>query len=676
MHRDYGYFEEDKLGKPYDLGLLGRLIPFVRPYWLLFLLAILVVSAVTIMDLALPYLTKEAIDRYIVQETGKGAPGMSRQTRFYTSDLRISENAEVVKKYPGLFEVEGDFAKISYENLATLNTSDLIVLRKEDRKGVIRITFIFLVVVFCHFFLSFANVMVLEYAGQSIMHDLRIKLYSHIQDLSVAFFTRNPVGRLVTRVTSDVQNMHEFFTSIITVLFKDVFLLVGITVVLLVMNWRLALICFVMLPAIFVTTGYFSRLARDIFRELRIKVAEINTRLQESIDGIRVLQLFTKEKRNHEQFRKLNHDNYLLGMRQIHIFAVFMPIIEVLSSVTTALVIWYGGRRVLGDSLSLGVLVAFISYMKMFFRPIRDIAEKYNIMQSAMASSERIFMLLDTGDRIPEPTIDGKDTPADFEEASFPPADSTVGKVQQRTTKDLVAFDKVWFAYHGQDWILKDVSFTVRRGETLAIVGPTGAGKSTIIHLLERFYDATKGRVKIGGVDIRQVSKAALRNQLALITQDVFLFAESLGDNITGGNPELTGARLQRIVSACKLDRIVKSLPDGLGSVLTEGGRTLSSGERQLVAFARALAREPEILILDEATSSVDTETEKLIQEAMLRLMEGRTAIVVAHRLSTIRHADKIIVIHRGRIQETGSHEQLMAQQGYYYQLYQYQDIT
>jgi ATP-binding cassette, subfamily B, multidrug efflux pump len=673
MHRDYGYFEEDKLGKPYDLGLLGRLIPFVRPYWLLFLVSILVVSAVTIMDLALPYLTKEAIDRYIVQDTGNGEPGMSTQTRLYTSDLRIPENAEVVKKYPALFRVEGNFAKISYENLATLKSSDLVVLRKEDRKGVVRITLIFVVVVFCHFILSFANTMVLEYAGQSIMHDLRIKLFSHIQELSVAFFTRNPVGRLVTRVTSDVQNMHEFFTSIITVLFKDIFLLVGIMIVLLVMDWRLALICFVMLPVIFITTGYFSRLARNIFRDLRIKVAEINTRLQESIDGIRVLQLFTQEKRNYERFRKLNHDNYLLGMRQINIFAVFMPVIEVLSSITTALVIWYGGRGVLGDGLSLGVLVAFISYMKMFFRPIRDIAEKYNIMQSAMASSERIFMLLDTDDRIPEPTAGAKKAPADVEKTSISSDCGVETKERRRNTNDLVAFHHVWFAYHGQDWILKDVSFTVRRGETLAIVGPTGAGKSTIIHLLERFYDTTKGRVAIAGVDIRRVPKAVLRNRLALITQDVFLFAESLGDNITGGNPELTDARLERIMSACHLDRVIKTLPGGLDSVLTEGGRTLSSGERQLVAFARALAREPEILILDEATSSVDTETEKLIQEATLKLMEGRTAIVVAHRLSTIRHAHKIIVVNKGRIQETGSHEQLMGLKGLYYQLHQWQ---
>jgi ATP-binding cassette subfamily B protein len=516
---------------------------------------------------------------------------------------------------------------------------------------VARVALIFVGVIICHFVLSFGHVVVMEYAGQTIMHDLRLKLFRHIQGLSLAFFTRNPVGRLVTRVTSDVQNLHEFFTSIITVLFKDVFLVLGITVVLLIMNWQLALMCFLILPFIFLATTYFSRLARDAFRELRVKIAQINTKLQESIDGIRVVQLFLQEKKNYERFRRLNHENYLAGMRQINLFAVFMPGIEILSSVTTALVIWYGGGRVLADTLSLGALVAFIAYMRMFFRPIRDIAEKYNIMQSAMASSERIFLLLDSQEQISEPVVSRQ----------IPDKGATV------------SFDGVSFSYDGRDLVLKDISFAVEHGETVAIVGPTGAGKSTLIHLLERFYDPTEGRITIGGVDIRQVPKALLRSRIALITQDVFLFADPLADNIAAGNPRLTHEPLQEIIEACNLNRLIQGLPDGLDTVLTEGARTLSSGERQLVAFARALARDPEILILDEATSSVDTGTERLIQEATLRLLQRRTAIVVAHRLSTIRHADRIIVLHRGRIRETGPHDALMAKQGLYYQLYQWQ---
>ncbi|MBW1742232.1 MAG: ABC transporter ATP-binding protein [Deltaproteobacteria bacterium] len=654
MRRDYGYFEEDQLGKPYDLKLLRRLFPFVRPYRLLFLLSIFLVTGITALDLALPYLTKVAIDEYIVQDTWEERPEASQESRLYVADLRRPEAERVVNQYPALFSIEWPYARIGYEDLPRLSKADLADLRQPDYAGVTRIALIFLGVILCHFIFSFGHVIIMEYAGQGIMHDLRLSLFKHIQGLSVAFFTRNPVGRLVTRMTSDVQNMHEFFTSIITVLFKDVFLVLGITVVLLIMDWQLALICFLMLPFIFVATTYFSRLARDVFRELRVKIAEINTKLQETIDGIRIVQLFLQEKKNYERFRQLNHENYLEGMRQINIFAVFMPAIEVLSSVTTALVIWYGGGRVVSEALSLGTLVAFISYMRMFFRPIRDIAEKYNIMQSAMASSERIFLLFDTREQIPEPEIP----------AGMPGKGASV------------SFENVWFSYLAGEWVLKDISLTVQHGETVAIVGPTGAGKSSLIHLLERFYDPAKGRITLDGVDIRQIPKTQLRAHTALITQDVFLFADTLQRNITQGNPILTHEHLQEIVMASNMERLVQSLPNGLDTALTEGGRTLSGGERQLVAFARALARDPEILILDEATSSVDTQTERLIQEATLRLMQDRTAIVVAHRLSTIRHADRIIVLHKGRIREIGTHDELIARQGLYYQLYQWQGVA
>jgi ATP-binding cassette subfamily B protein len=658
MRTDYGYFEEDQLGKPYDRRLLKRLFPHVRPYRFLVFLSIGLVTLITALDLALPYLTKVTIDNYIVQTVEDEASQAGKEKRWYAADLRVSGVEAVVSKYPSLFDVDQPNAKIAYGDLSRLEPSDLKIIRRGDYKGVARIALIFLAIIFCHFLCSFANVLVMEYTGQSIMHDLRIALFRHIQHLSVSFFTRNPVGRLVTRVTSDVQNLHEFFNSMITVLFKDIFLLLGITFVLLAMNWRLAVICFFMLPAIFAITAYFKRLARDAYRELRVKIAQINTRLQESIDGIRIIQLFLKEYDNYRRFRKLNHENYLTEIRQINIFAVFMPAIELLSSVTTALVIWYGGGRVLAETLSLGALVAFISYMRMFFRPIRDIAEKYNIMQSAMASSERIFLLLDSQDRIPDPPI------------------SVAPLAVSNQTAEALAFDGVWFSYQEQDWVLHDISFRVRQGETLAVVGPTGAGKSTLIHLMERFYDPVKGSIRLQGADMREIPKNLLRSKTALITQDVFLFADTVRNNIAMGNPRLSHHRLHDVVAACNLDRLIKDLPDGLESRLTEGGRTLSSGERQLVAFARALARDPEILILDEATSSVDTETEQLIQEATLHLMEGRTSIVVAHRLSTIRHADRIIVLHKGRIREVGSHDDLMGRQGMYYQLYRWQTLS
>jgi len=701
MRRDFGYFEEDQLGKPYDVRLLRRLYPFVRPYSLLFFLTIGLVTGITVLDLALPYLTKVAIDRYIVQDIRDSESGKNQQERFYSADIRKPNVERVVRFYPDLFHVEGEQAKIRYDHFGQLKKEDLADLREDDFAGVARVALIFLGVIIFHFAFSFAHVIIMERAGQAIMHDLRLTLFTHIQGLSVAFFTRNPVGRLVTRVTSDVQNMHEFFTSIITVLFKDVFLVLGITVVLIVMNWELALICFLMLPLIVIATSYFSRLARDVFRDLRVKIAEINTRLQETIEGIRIVQLFLQERKNYKRFRRLNHENYLVAMRQINIFALFMPAIEVLSSVTTALVIWYGGGGVLAEVISLGTLVAFISYMRMFFRPIRDIAEKYNIMQSAMASSERIFLLLDNQERIPEPEIFGMapDIRSLKEEGEIEEETATVagqegvsgagiagagervalGQHFERllaSKPGSVSFENVWFAYEDNEWVLEDICLTVEEGETVAIVGPTGAGKSSLIQLLERFYDPSKGRIALSGVDIRQLPKALLRDRMALITQDVFLFADTIRSNVVEGNPPLTESHLLDILSASNLGRLIDRLPDGLDTMLTEGGRTLSSGERQLVAFARALARDPEILILDEATSAIDTETERLIQEATVRLTRGRTAIVVAHRLSTIRRANRIVVLHRGRIREVGSHDELMAQQGLYYQLYQWQNVT
>jgi ATP-binding cassette subfamily B protein len=625
MRTNYGYFEEDHLGKPYDLRLAKRLFGYIRPHGRLLMLSIVLTMAITALDLTLPYLTKVAIDRYIVHD--------------------VSDNASRTVDGP----------RISHKDLSCLKKSDLTVLRSKDYAGMTWIAMIFLGIIVCHFVFSFGDVIIMEYIGQSIIHDLRRDLFAHLLRRCVAFFTANPVGRLVTRVTNDIQNLHELLTSIITVLFKDIFLLAGIAILLLVIHWRLALICFAMLPIVFLTTWYFSRLARDVFRDLRIRIAEINTRLHETIAGIRVIQLFCGETRNYEGFRRLNHKNYLAEMRQINIFAVFMPVIDLLSSTGTALVIWYGGAHVLADDMSLGALVAFISYMRMFFRPIRDIAEKYNIMQSAMASSERIFLLFDNRDEIPDP-----ERPVALE-----------------TARGAISFDRVCFSYAGGtgERVLTDITFSVRPGQTVGIVGQTGAGKSSLIHLLERFYDPTEGRISIHGIDIRRIPKAVLRSRMALISQDVFLFADTLRNNILGGNKDISEERLKQIIAAANIGRLIKALPEGLDSELTEGGRILSVGERQLIAFARALAHDPEILILDEATSSIDTETERLIQEAASNLMQGRTAIVVAHRLSTIRHADRIIVLHRGRIREAGTHDKLMARQGIYYQLYQRQGI-
>jgi ATP-binding cassette subfamily B protein len=659
MQSDYGYFEETKLGKPYDLRLLKRIYPFTRPYRLLLFGSIGLVLLITALDLALPYVTKIAIDRYIVPLTASESlttdRGEKSSERVLRTDLNDPQQQALVSKYRELFTVEGTTALIPYKALAGLEKSDLAVLRKDDVAGVTYITGIFLFLVIINFMLNFVQKMIMEYTGHMIMHDLRIRLFGHIQNLATAFFTRNPVGRLVTRTTNDVQNMHELFTSVISMIFKDLFLLCGIAVVLLVLNWKLALVSFTVLPLVVCASIIFARRARGIFRELRIKIAEINTRFSETIGGIRVVQLFRQEINNYRLFKQLNHENYLAGMKQIHVLAVFMPLIEILGVVAVALVIWYGGGQVLTGTLSLGALVAFISYIRMFFRPIRDLAEKYNILQNAMASAERIFLILDSQDRLQWPAAQkGEDEPG----------------LQQIAT---IEFENVGFSYVGNDAILKNINFRITAGDTVAVVGPTGAGKTTLINLIPRFYDPTAGRVLINNRDIRDWEASEIRSKIALVMQDPFLFSGTIRENIFGENHNLPQHRIQSILEASNCKPLVDRLEKGLDTTLTEGGASISSGERQLISIARAFARNPQLILFDEATSYIDSPTELRIQKALDKLMQNRTSLVVAHRLSTVRNADRIIVLNRGRIVETGHHTDLMQQKGFYYRLHQLQ---
>jgi len=659
MPHDFGYFEEDRLGRPYDVRLLRRLLPFIRPYGRLLGLSVLLVVLITLLDLCLPYVTKIAIDRYIVPQSGPGqtAPAAVRK---FSAPLSNPTVAALVRAHPEGFSVSGDSVVFSADDLDGLSPEERLALRQRDLTGVGRMALLFVGIIVVHFLFTFFQMMIMEYTGQMVMHDLRMRLFAHIQDLSTAFFTRHPVGRLVTRVTNDVQNMYELFTSIIVFVFKDVFLLTGITVVLLTINWRLALVSFTVLPFVMLASVHFASLAREAFRLLRIQVAEINTRFSETIGGIRIIQLFLQERRNMRQFSILNHENYLAGMRQIHIFAVFMPVIEVLGSVALAVVIFYGGGRVLVQDLSLGSLVAFISYMRMFFRPMRDIAEKYNVMQNAMASAERIFLLLDNRDRLPEaaPTTWSTTLP----EGDFP--DEPISEI---------VFDSVCFSYVPNEPVLRDVSFTLRRGETLAVVGPTGAGKTTLINLLLRFYDPGPGSIRINGRDLRHLPTTQIRSRIALVMQDPFLFSASIRDNIEVGASELSDAQLLSLTEAAKCRDLIERLPQGIDAVLSEGGRSVSSGERQLISIARAMARNPELILLDEATSYIDSETEARIQEALANLMKGRTTLLIAHRLSTARHADRLLVLHRGAIIESGTHQELIARKGFYYRLNQLQ---
>jgi ATP-binding cassette subfamily B protein len=448
--------------------------------------------------------------------------------------------------------------------------------------------------------------------------------------------------------------MHELFTSVITLVFKDFFLLVGIAAVMVIMDWRLALISFSVFPLVAYAAVFFSGRIRDVFRILRLKVAEINTKFSETIEGLKVIQAFGRERPNENNFSRLNHENYQAGMREIHVLAIFMPLIEVFGVASLAIVIYFGGNRVLGDGISLGMLVAFISYMRMFFRPIRDLAEKFNILQNAMASAERLFLIMDSHEKIPE-TIPGTGHGAAASGGAEPFRE--------------LQFERVDFAYMPEEPLLKNISWRARVGETVAIVGPTGSGKTTIINLIIRFYDPVDGRVLWNGHDITSIPASSLRSRMALVTQDPTLFSDSVKANIWRHGQQPSEQEIQDVLTAANCASLVARLPQGIDTPLTGGGSNLSSGERQLLSIARAFASNPELIILDEATSYIDSRTEKKIQDALATLLTGRTAIVVAHRLSTIRKADRILVLDQGRIVESGTHAMLMQKKGFYFRL-------
>ena len=702
MYADFGYMEEDKLGKAYDLRLMVRLWGFLRPYWRLMALSLSLVLWMTFCDLLIPYLTKEVIDRHIAvsarevvirDDTGplekqfidhygkslipkseKGRfllpPEVLRSmdkkeaARFQKSGLlsekqyalfasRGAEGDRLFDRYPGLFERSGSYWFIPLDRMKEVKKADLLVLREKDIQGIFRIALLVILILAANFGLNFFQVYTMEMAGQRVMHDLRMKIFSHLQGFSVSFFDRNPVGRLVTRLTNDVQNVHEMFTSVLIYLLKDILLLVGIIIVLVHFHLDFALVVFSVLPFVFISTLFFSRRARDAFREIRQKIAQMNAYFQENFSGIQVVQLFQREKENGRRFGRINEGHYLANMKQITVYAFFVPLIEILSSGAIGLVLWYGGGKVIQEAISLGVLVAFLSYVRMLFQPIRDLSEKYTILQSAMASLERIYSLLDHEEKVSVPS-----------------------SPLRREIKGDIEFRHVSFAYHGEEKVLRDVSFDVRAGETVAIVGATGSGKTSLIHLLERFYEVKEGAILVDGIDIREWDLSDLRSQIRLVMQDTFLFAGDIEENIRLGNGDSNEKRVREVARFVNAEAFIHRLPNGYATKVGEGGETLSAGERQLLAFARALYSHPKILILDEATSHVDPETEWLIQGGLERLRRGRTALIVAHRLSTIQHADRIMVLHKGKIREVGTHAELMAKGGLYTKLYRLQNGT
>jgi ATP-binding cassette subfamily B multidrug efflux pump len=658
MNPDNNLFTEETLQKRYDLRLLRRLMPFAARYKTFFLGSIFLVTLITLLDLAIPIVYKIAIDRFIVPGTiahsslpAKNPSGTSRHIRI---QLLLPEHQAVLEKYPDLFEQTGNEATIDYGDLNKLAPQDARLLRKQDLSGIAGMAVLIVMISVTHFVFTFLQAMMMELNGQKIMHDLRVQLFDHIQRLEFSFFTRNPVGRLVTRVTNDIQNMHEMFTTVVTFVFKDLFLLAGISIVLLSRNIQLALISLMALPAVIFTAYKFADVARDAFRTLRIKVAEINTHFSETIQGIGIIQLFRNEAGNKKQFQTLNHENFRAGMRQVKIFAVFMPFIELMGSFTLAVLIYYGGSRVIRQAISLGDLVAFIFYMRMFFRPIRDIAEKFNVMQNAMASAERIFLILDT------PLAER--------------ADSSAANQMALNTIASVEFRQVAFAYIPGEPILRDINFRLEAGESLAIVGPTGAGKTSLVNLLVGFYPPERGSILINGKQMADFPLHLIRSRIALVSQDPFLFSSTIRDNILPSDRQISDKDLQHLLSNANCLDFIQRLPDGLDTMLSEGGASLSSGERQLISIARALAHDPDLIILDEATSYIDSESEHQIQGAMDTLMAGRTSIVIAHRISTAQKADRIISLHQGNIIEAGTHQELMTRKGLYFKLHQLQN--
>jgi ABC-type multidrug transport system fused ATPase/permease subunit len=698
MYGEYGYMEEGKLGKPYDLRLLKRLAPYMFPYMRLILSALFLTILITLFDLALPYVSKIAIDRYILaswyrvdlspmeaatrnelleeiegmleskesshafipqEQIGKIDPallhelrakGLIPEERFYRLSSELREKFRDIAK-DGVF-LKDDSFMIPFQTLDHLNAGDILKLREGDLRGLSLVGIVLLAFLLLSFFLGYGEYYLLELIGQRIMQDIRLDLFQRMQSQGVSFFDRHPVGRLVTRVTNDIENLNEMFKSVMVTVFKDFFILTGILIILLYLNWRLALVAFALLPIIFGLALLFSSLAREAFRELRAKVAKMNAFLQERITAMRIIQLFAGEPFQQERFFAINRENYVAGMKQIKIFAVFMPVMDLFSSFGVALIIWYGGGKVINEQLSLGSLVAFISYIQMFFRPIRDISEKYNIMQSAMASSERIVEFLDHREDILDPEDPQK--PEKLE-----------GHLE---------FKNVSFGYDQEGLVVKNLSFQVKPGEMVALVGATGAGKTTIVNLIERFYDSLEGEILLDGVDVRRRAQHELRSHIGLVMQDVFIFSGSLIDNILLGKERRGSDLLERAVRQANADKLIQKLPAGFEHELGEQGANISAGERQLLSFARALAHDPKLLILDEATSSVDPETERLIQEAILRMTKRHTTLVVAHRLSTIRTADRILVMHHGRIREQGTHDELMSLRGIYYKLNRFRE--
>lgn len=693
------YFEESTGGKLYDRNLMSRLFGYLGPYLKYFIIGLIALLIMAGFEVLLPYITKYGIDEYInpsikiidvsdypelneafstqYKELIIAAEGGKILIKSYNIDKILPEHFyilqtnnliprdfyavfpisketdEIVEKYPDLFTQLGGYYILSQNDLPKISTEDTRFLRAKDLNGLKILAIIFLSIVIIRFILNYLQIYLLQYAGVHSMYDLRMKLFAHLQKLPLSFFDKNPVGRLVTRVTNDIEALVEMLSEGLVTIIRDIAVMVAILVVMLLIDYRLALITFVVLPLVVLFMVRFKDAIRKVYREVRVKLAKINATLSENISGILTIQLFHQEKKKSKEFAQTTEEYYNAEKRQLRVFALFRPLVDVMVHVSIALIIWYGGGQIISNRISLGVLVVFISYVHRFFEPLYDLSQKYNILQSAMASLERIFKLMD-------------EKPEDYVSEVSPPK-IIQGKVELKN---------VWLAYNDDNYVLKNINLTVNAGEKVALVGETGAGKTSIIKLLNRFYEFQKGDILIDDVPISHYHLQELRKNIGVVQQDVFIFSGSIKDNIRLYNPHISDDMVIQAAKYVNADKFIEKLPKRYDEDVKERGAVLSAGQRQLIALARVIVTNPRIFILDEATSNIDTETELLIQDALKKVMKNRTSIVIAHRLSTIQYMDRIVVIHKGEIIEEGNHQELLRNRGLYYKLYrlQYKD--
>ncbi len=666
--------EDEVLDKQYDSLLMKRLLKFALPYKGLMGIVVIIMFLVVCLDLSVPFIIKNVIDNNINPLSGKysiieeaenssiaiGDKYVVRGERdgAIRASIVYDENNEpyVIEGEPRkntAYEISGEkFFQDNNEFKAhEITIKDIKILRTNDLDLIKWSAIIILLIYIVIFILNYIQIYLLQYTGQKIVYNIRAAIFKHVESLSLSFFDKSPVGRLVTRITNDVETLNEMYTSVLVYLIKDLFLVSGIVIAMFLLDIKLGIVSIVTLPLVVALTFIFRKYDREAYRKVRTRLSRINSNLSENISGMKTVQIFGVESKKYSEFDEINTLYSTAAMEQIKVFAIFRPLMDMTYQLALCILIWVGGTAVLNLTIEFGVLYAFVIYIQKLFQPIFDLSEKFDILQSSMASSERIFMLLDNDSIIKNPK-----------------EPKHIGRAQGD-----IEFKNVWFAYNDEDWVLKDVSFRIRKGETVAFVGATGAGKTSIISLITRLYDIQKGEILIDGVSIKEMSKDELRKNVATVLQDVFLFAGDIKGNVRLNNENITD---EEIVKACKYvnaNIFIEKLPDKYNAEVNERGTTFSQGERQLIAFARALAFNPPILVLDEATANIDTETESLIQDALNKLTKGRTTIVVAHRLSTIKNADKIIVMHRGRIREIGSHSELLEKKGLYSNLYKLQ---